>query len=195
MRQQRDFLRDTAAKIGERFLDVGRIVVGFFRILIAVCGQICDAPWPEKCLRDGQQFLMHLLQRIHSLLKLDIFWRKLCLGLQSGPAHCIEYWEHPTFSPACPSCSLTLCIDRWANGVTVEFHAELRVQLAREPTDDASLCFAYLTFLPNAANLFILFMQSTGQECKNWCIAAVLLLTGPSKTGSLRIKPASFRWD
>jgi len=79
MRQKWNFVWYASSQVGEGFLDVGRIVVGFFGVLIATSSQWAS-PWiPLGLLRDCEQLLVHLLQGVHSLLELNIFRRKLCL--------------------------------------------------------------------------------------------------------------------
>jgi hypothetical protein len=63
-REQLDLLADSAAQVAKGLLNVGRVVVGFVVVL--------------RC--DGEQLLVHLLERIDSLFEVDIVWREL--GLQ-----------------------------------------------------------------------------------------------------------------
>lgn len=64
-RQQRDLLRDGAAQVVERLADVGRVVVGLVGVL----------------RRDLQHRRVHLLQRVDTLLQLNVVGRQLRLVL------------------------------------------------------------------------------------------------------------------
>jgi hypothetical protein len=80
-----DLLWDGAAKVGDRLADVGWVVVGFVGVLRAAPG-ILDTGHVDLdikgAIRDLEHGRVHLLQRIHALLELDVVWREL--GLSSG---------------------------------------------------------------------------------------------------------------
>lgn len=82
VRKERDLLRDGFAQICEGLSDVGRVVVCFVRVLVAMNWLDGAAGWDEhSCpdIRHIEETLMDKFQGINSLLEFDVFGRELCL--------------------------------------------------------------------------------------------------------------------
>lgn len=80
--EQLDFFADGAAQVVEGLADVGGVVVGFVGVLRAVGasgGRTGRELW--GLVRDLEHGVVHLLQRVHALLELDV------VGGQLGLSH------------------------------------------------------------------------------------------------------------
>lgn len=114
--EQVDLLRDGAAQVVEGLADVGWVVVGFVGVLRA--RQSDQAQRREAgVVRDLQHRGVHLLQRIHALLQLDVVRGEL--GLPCPCQHCAgdAHRAGRTLSSTLPTCSLTYCCVLAAHGV------------------------------------------------------------------------------
>lgn len=112
-REKLDLLADGTAEVTESLLDVGWVVIGLVVVLRG----------------DGEQLLMHLLQSIDPLLKVDVVRREL--GLRVSVSTRIPVMPHSrthTLSSAWPSCSLVYWKVRDAKGVSCELKL---LQMAR----------------------------------------------------------------
>lgn len=83
LREELDFFVDGAAEVVEGLADVGWVVVGFVGVLGAAL-DVTTLYFPVKkgnSIRHLEKLLVHELQGIHSLLKLNVLVRELGLVL------------------------------------------------------------------------------------------------------------------